>query len=93
MKILSIPFSIFLFFIFNCSFAQSNAYKALVMAERGEQHEEFVKVALDWLEDYSKSISLDYVVINHAESIDTLEPSDFDLILQLNYTPCELPIC
>lgn len=87
MKIISIPFSIFLFFICSFSFAQTNSFKALVMAERGEQHEEFVKVALDWLEEYSKTISLDYVVINHAESIDTLELSDFDLIIQLNYPP------
>lgn len=77
------------FFMIFClkAHAQSKPIKALVLTERGDQHEGFVLVALDWLEKFSEENKMDYLVLNHAKDIDSLDLKDFDLIIQLNYPP------
>lgn len=59
----------------------------MVLAERGEQHEGFVVVALAWLDQFSKENNFEYVVLNHAQEIDRLKLEEYDLIIQLNYPP------
>lgn len=75
------------FFFSPIAFAQKIAFKALVLAERGEQHEEFVVVALEWLEAFAKDHEMEYQVLNHATDLDKLDLKDYDLIIQLNYPP------
>ena len=67
--------------------AQDLPFKALVLTERGDQHEGFVVAALDWLKVFATEEHMDYMVLNHASDIDSLTLGDFDVIIQLNYPP------
>ena len=62
-------------------------FKALVLAERGDQHEKFVVAALDWLNAFSAANNFEITVINHARDIDDTLLSKYQLIIQLNYPP------
>jgi uncharacterized protein len=68
-------------------FADGPKFKALVLAERGDQHEKFVAAALDWLNVFAKENSFEFTVINHANEIDEALLSKFTVIIQLNYAP------
>lgn len=43
--------------------------------------------ALDWIAVFSRENNMDYKVVNHASDLDTMNLSDFDVIVQLNYPP------
>jgi len=62
-------------------------FKALVLTERGGQHEDFVVAALAWLTDFAAKNKIDITVINHANEIDENLLSKFRVVIQLNYAP------
>lgn len=68
-------------------FAQSPRFKALVLTERGGQHEGFVVAALDWLKAYSAEKNFELTVINHANEIDESMLGNYKVFIQLNYPP------
>ena len=67
--------------------AKTPKFKALVLTERGGDHEGFVVAALDWLKVYSADNNFEVTVINHANDIDETFLSNFKLVIQLNYPP------
>jgi type 1 glutamine amidotransferase len=67
--------------------AQKTQFKALVLAERGGDHEAFVVSALDWLKSFASEKNFEIRVLNHASEIDETLLSDYKLIIQLNYAP------
>lgn len=69
------------------SFAGTPKFKALVLAERGGQHEEFVVAALDWLYSFATDKNFEITVINHAKEINEALLSKYQVIIQLNYAP------
>ncbi len=62
-------------------------FRALVLTERGGQHEGFVVAALGWLNELSAEKNFEITVINHANDIDENFLSKFNVIIQLNYPP------
>ena len=62
-------------------------FKALVLAERGGQHEEFVVAALEWLYHLASEKNFEITVINHASEIDETLLSKYNEVIQLNYAP------
>jgi type 1 glutamine amidotransferase len=62
-------------------------FKALVLAERGGQHEEFVVAALDWLNTFAVEKNFEITVINQAKEINEALLSKYQVIIQLNYAP------
>jgi hypothetical protein len=62
-------------------------FKALVLAERGGQHEDFVVSALEWLYGYAAEKNFEITVINHANEIDEALLAKYKVIIQLNYAP------
>ena len=62
-------------------------FKALVLTERGGQHEDFVVAALDWLKSFAAEKNFDITVINHANEIDDALLSNYQVLIQLNYPP------
>jgi type 1 glutamine amidotransferase len=69
------------------SFAGAQKFKALVLAERGGQHEEFVVAALDWLNTFAVEKNFEITVINQAKEINEALLSKYQVIIQLNYAP------
>ncbi len=69
------------------SSTKSPDFRALVLAERGDQHEKFVAAALDWLNAFATEKNFEITVINHADEIDEALLSKFQVIIQLNYAP------
>jgi len=65
-------------------------FKALVLTERGGQHEGFVKPALDWLKAYSDEKNFEVTVINKTDIIDEAYLSGFKVFIQLDYPPLRL---
>jgi type 1 glutamine amidotransferase len=68
-------------------FAKSPKFKALVLTERGGQHEGFVFAALDWLNTYAAEKNFEITVINHANDIDEAMLTNYKVFIQLNYPP------
>jgi type 1 glutamine amidotransferase len=62
-------------------------FKALVLTERGGQHEDFVVSALEWLYGFAAEKNFEITVVNHASEIDETLLSKFKIIIQLNYAP------
>jgi uncharacterized protein len=62
-------------------------FKALVLTERGGQHEDFVVAALEWLKHFAVEKNFEITVINHASEIDEEMLSKFKEVIQLNYPP------
>jgi uncharacterized protein len=62
-------------------------FRALVLTERGGQHEEFVVAALEWLKHFAAEKNFEITVINHASEIDETMLSKFNEVIQLNYVP------
>jgi uncharacterized protein len=75
------------FIITLTSYSQNTPFKALVLTERGGDHEGFVVAALDWLKGFAASNNFEIRVINHASEIDEKMLSDYKVIIQLNYPP------
>ncbi|MDP4289863.1 MAG: ThuA domain-containing protein [Bacteroidota bacterium] len=67
--------------------AQPPRFKALVLTERGGQHEGFVVAALDWLNTLAAQQNFEITVINHANDIDETMLSKYRVFIQLNYPP------
>ncbi|NWJ50925.1 MAG: ThuA domain-containing protein [Bacteroidetes bacterium] len=68
-------------------FAKTPNFKALVLTERGGQHEGFVVAALEWLNVFASENNFEITVINHANDIDDALLSNYKVIIQLNYPP------
>lgn len=68
-------------------FAKSPKFKALVLTERGGQHEGFVVAALEWLNAYAAEKNFEITVINHANDIDEAMLANYKVFIQLNYPP------
>jgi len=66
---------------------QSFEYKALVLTERGGQHEGFVVAALDWLNKLAAEKKFGLTVINHANEINEEMLKNYKVVIQLNYPP------
>ena len=66
---------------------QSGKFKALVLTERGGQHENFVVAALAWLDNLAAEKNFEIKVINHANDISEAMLSQYKVIIQLNYPP------
>jgi|SRR5450759_4938590 hypothetical protein len=56
---------------------QTPVFKALVLAERGGDHEAFVVSALDWLNRFAKEKNFEFTVVNYAAEIDEALLSKF----------------
>ncbi|ADY53864.1 putative secreted glycosyl hydrolase [Pseudopedobacter saltans DSM 12145] len=72
------------------SFSKSRAhykFKALVLTERGGQHEGFVSAALVWLEEFSKKENFQITVINHPKEMEKVDLANYKVFIQLNYPP------
>jgi chitinase len=55
--------------ILNIANAKNHVVKALVLTERGGQHEGFVVAALDWLSEFGKTHNFTITECNHASEI------------------------
>ena len=62
-------------------------FKAIVLTERGGDHESFVVAGLDWLSEYSKKENFEYIIINNPDTISEAFLSHYKLFIQLNYPP------
>jgi len=69
------------------SIAQSTESKALILTERGGQHEGFVVAALEWLNNFASEKNFRITIINHANDIDESLLSNTNVIIQLDYPP------
>jgi type 1 glutamine amidotransferase len=70
----------------NC-IAQNPEYKALILTERGGQHEGFVVTALEWLNGLASEKNFNITIINNASGIDEAVLSEYKLFIQLDYPP------
>ena len=61
--------------------------KAIVLAERGEIHESFVVAGIKWLDDYSTHHNFEYILINDPDTVTKEFLAQYNLFIQLNYTP------
>jgi uncharacterized protein len=68
-------------------FAQTPDFKALVLTERGGQHEGFVVVALEWLNKLAAEKNFEITVINEPAEVDEAFLSKYKVFIQLNYPP------
>jgi|WetSurMetagenome_2_1015567.scaffolds.fasta_scaffold03656_4 uncharacterized protein len=66
---------------------QTPEFKALVLTERGGQHEDFVVAALAWLTDFAAKSKFEFKVVNNANEIDDDLLSQYQEVIQLNYAP------
>ena len=66
-------------------------FKALVLTERGGQHEGFAKAALEWLYKYSDEKNFEITVINKTDIIDEAYLSNYKVFIQLDYPPYTWP--
>jgi type 1 glutamine amidotransferase len=62
-------------------------FKALVLTERGGQHEGFVVAALDWLNKFAAEHNFEITVINHAREINDEMLKQYRVMIQLDYPP------
>jgi len=67
--------------------SKPSTFRALVLAERGGQHEGFVIKALDWLGSFAAENNFKINVINRASDIDEAFLSEYKVIIQLDYPP------
>ncbi|HSN50366.1 MAG TPA: ThuA domain-containing protein, partial [Bacteroidales bacterium] len=80
--------AIMLLMIFNLSVIDAApGFKALVLAERGGDHEAFVVAALDWLKSYATEKNFEFTVVNNAHEIDEALLAKYQVVIQLNYAP------
>lgn len=71
------------------AFAQSdtNRFHALVLAERGGQHEAFVVAALEWLKAEATNDNFTMDVFENPDKFTKPFLANYQLIIQLNYPP------
>jgi uncharacterized protein len=92
MKTLQKTFAFLMLILVMATFSCSNAisapgFKALVLTERGGDHENFVVAALGWLNTFASENNIEVTVINRASEMNDDLLSKFQLIIQLNYAP------
>jgi len=68
-------------------YAAQPKFKALVLTERGGQHEGFTSAALSWLKDFSKQNNFEFTEINNTDKINEDFLSQYKVFIQLNYPP------
>jgi hypothetical protein len=85
--LITLLFILLLSAVVNGSLHAQPKFKAIVIAERGENHESFVAAALVWLDQYSKENNFEYIVINKTDTISEAFLSNYKLFIQLNYPP------
>ena len=71
------------------SLAQANkpTFRALVLAERGDQHEAFVKAALEWMKTTATKEHFEYDVFVKPQGLDKKFLAKYQVFIQLNYPP------
>jgi uncharacterized protein len=71
------------------AFAQTdtNRFHALVLAERGDQHEAFVVAALDWLKATAKKDHFALDVFKNPDQFNKAFLAKYQVFIQLNYPP------
>jgi type 1 glutamine amidotransferase len=80
--------AILMLMIFNLSsIAAAPRFKALVLTERGGDHEAFVVAALEWLNRYATEKNFEFDVVNNAHEIDEALLAKYQVVIQLNYAP------
>ena len=62
-------------------------FKALVLTERGGQHEAFVVAGMKWLEQTAQDNHFTYDVINKTTPINEAFLAQYQVVIQLNYPP------
>ena len=65
----------------------TNRFHALVLAERGDQHEAFVAAALPWLEGLAAQDHFSMDVLANPDPISKAFLARYQLFIQLNYPP------
>src|SRR5580658_7684042 len=71
------------------AFAQdhTNRFRALVLAERGDQHEAFVVAALEWLKATAAKDHFAIDIYTNPDQFTKAFLAKYQLIIQLNYPP------
>jgi type 1 glutamine amidotransferase len=89
MKIIFKLTAVILTFISFQAFAQSdtNRFHALILAERGDQHEAFVAAALKWLKTTATNDNFTIDVFENPDKFTKPFLAKYQLIIQLNYPP------
>jgi type 1 glutamine amidotransferase len=67
--------------------SETNRFRALVLAERGDQHEAYVAAALEWLKG---TATRDHFAMDVVENPDRFNPAflaRYQVVIQLNYPP------
>jgi uncharacterized protein len=68
--------------------AQSPKFKALILTERGGQHEGFVVAAMEWLNKIAAEKNFEITVINEpTDDMDEAFLAKYKVFIQLNYPP------
>ncbi len=67
--------------------AKPPRFRALVLAERGDQHEAFVQAALEWLKTTAAKEQFEFDVFERPEGFDQKFLAKYQVFLQLNYPP------
>ncbi|MBI1178778.1 ThuA domain-containing protein [bacterium] len=62
-------------------------FRALVLAERGDQHEAFVKAALEWMKTTAEKEHFAYDVFESPGGFDKAKLAKYQVFIQLNYPP------
>ena len=65
----------------------SNHFRALVLAERGDQHEAFVAAALVWLKTTAQKENFAIDVYTNPDTFTKSFLTNYQVIIQLNYPP------
>lgn len=68
-------------------YASGQSFKALVLTERGGQHEGFVSAALEWLGEFASKNDFSFTEINDTRAIDSTYLSKYKVFIQLDYPP------
>jgi type 1 glutamine amidotransferase len=65
----------------------TNHFRALVLAERGDQHEPFVAAALKWLETTAQQDNFSFDVFENPDQFTKSFLTNYQVFIQLNYPP------
>src|ERR1035438_7628393 len=66
---------------------ETNRFHALVLAERGDQHEAFVAAALEWLKDTAARDHFAMDVFENPNQVNKAFLAKYQVFIQLNYPP------
>ena len=72
---------------FSCIFASAPKFKALVLAEPGGDHKEFVAAAISWLETFAAENNFEFTVADFATGSPDYDLTDYQVIIQINQAP------